>query len=150
MLLSAVSVLVVAQSSSEIPEGLMNNTVLVINVLYAVLIMHNMWEHMISCSLFCGHCAQNVSDENQFYVCLTLYILSKYQSNYIKELPVFSASVSISDFHSLNVFLFCDSQQDGMAFIIIYRQCKRTVFVYHRRAPLPVKPFYSFYPQMCP
>jgi len=27
MLLSAVSVLVVAQSSSEIPEGLMNNTV---------------------------------------------------------------------------------------------------------------------------
>ena len=29
MLLSAVSVLVVAQSSSEIPEGLMNNPVLV-------------------------------------------------------------------------------------------------------------------------
>ena len=28
MLLSAVSVLVVAQSSSEIPEGLMNNSVL--------------------------------------------------------------------------------------------------------------------------
>ena len=30
MLLSAVSVLVVAQSSSEIPEGLMNNPVLLI------------------------------------------------------------------------------------------------------------------------
>jgi len=43
MLLSAVSVLVVAQSSSEIPEGLMNNPVLYYNtiilwtnVLYAV------------------------------------------------------------------------------------------------------------------
>ena len=32
MLLSAVSVLVVAQSSSEIPEGLMNNPVLIINL----------------------------------------------------------------------------------------------------------------------
>ena len=32
MLLSAVSVLVVAQSSSEIPEGLMNNPVYVENV----------------------------------------------------------------------------------------------------------------------
>jgi len=31
MLLSAVSVLVVAQSSSEIPEGLMNNPVFEIN-----------------------------------------------------------------------------------------------------------------------
>ena len=33
MLLSAVSVLVVAQSSSEIPEGLMNNPVFVKNAL---------------------------------------------------------------------------------------------------------------------
>ena len=32
MLLSAVSVLVVAQSSSEIPEGLMNNPVLISTV----------------------------------------------------------------------------------------------------------------------
>ena len=32
MLLSAVSVLVVAQSSSEIPEGLMNNPVLLKNL----------------------------------------------------------------------------------------------------------------------
>ena len=32
MLLSAVSVLVVAQSSSEIPEGLMNNPVYILNV----------------------------------------------------------------------------------------------------------------------
>jgi len=32
MLLSAVSVLVVAQSSSEIPEGLMNNPVLAVSV----------------------------------------------------------------------------------------------------------------------
>ena len=31
MLLSAVSFLVVAQSSSEVPEGLMNNPVLIIN-----------------------------------------------------------------------------------------------------------------------
>ena len=31
MLLSAVSVLVVAQSSSEIPEGLMNNPVFIFN-----------------------------------------------------------------------------------------------------------------------
>ena len=34
MLLSAVSVLVVAQSSSEIPEGLMNNPVLVFETRY--------------------------------------------------------------------------------------------------------------------
>jgi len=34
MLLSAVSVLVVAQSSSEIPEGLMNNPVYILFVLY--------------------------------------------------------------------------------------------------------------------
>ena len=34
MLLSAVSVLVVAQSSSEIPEGLMNNIVLSFNFTY--------------------------------------------------------------------------------------------------------------------
>ena len=33
MLLSAVSVLVVAQSSSEVPEGLMNNPVLQLNIL---------------------------------------------------------------------------------------------------------------------
>ena len=32
MLLSAVSVLVVAQSSSEIPDGLMNNPVLFLNL----------------------------------------------------------------------------------------------------------------------
>ena len=32
MLLSAVSVLVVAQSSSEVPEGLMNNSVLYLHV----------------------------------------------------------------------------------------------------------------------
>ena len=32
MLLSAVSVLVVAQSSSEIPEGLMNNPVFVVSL----------------------------------------------------------------------------------------------------------------------
>ena len=36
MLLSAVSVLVVAQSSSEIPEGLMNNRVCDCTFLYAV------------------------------------------------------------------------------------------------------------------
>ena len=35
MPLSAVSVLVVAQSSSEIPEGLMNNSVYVYNSYYA-------------------------------------------------------------------------------------------------------------------
>jgi hypothetical protein len=34
MLLSAVSVLVVAQSSSEIPEGLMNNSVYIHNLFY--------------------------------------------------------------------------------------------------------------------
>ena len=36
MLLSAVSVLVVAQSSSEIPEGLMNNPVF----LYSLIFIH--------------------------------------------------------------------------------------------------------------
>ena len=36
MLLSAVSVLVVAQSSSEIPEGLTNNPVFRISVQYVV------------------------------------------------------------------------------------------------------------------
>ena len=44
MLLSAVSVLVVAQSSSEIPEGLMNNPVflvwLIINVIIIIIIIH--------------------------------------------------------------------------------------------------------------
>ena len=35
MLLSAVSVLVVAQSSSEIPEGLMNNPVCIYNTSFA-------------------------------------------------------------------------------------------------------------------
>ena len=35
MLLSAVSVLVVAQSNSEIPEGLMNNPVYKLSVAYA-------------------------------------------------------------------------------------------------------------------
>ena len=39
MLLSAVSVLVVAQSSSEIPEGLMNNPVLATNcILFSVFV----------------------------------------------------------------------------------------------------------------
>ena len=46
MLLSAVSVLVVVQSSSEIPEGLMNNPVLKI-LLYAVLNV---------CVCVCGVC----------------------------------------------------------------------------------------------
>ena len=45
MLLSAVSVLVVAQSSSEIPEGLMNDPVYayicIINVSYVVLSLNN-------------------------------------------------------------------------------------------------------------
>ena len=39
MLLSAVSVLVVAQSSSEIPEGLMNNPVLVV--------VGDLWAHQL-------------------------------------------------------------------------------------------------------
>jgi len=39
MLLSAVSVLVVAQSSSEIPEGLMNNPV------------YKVWTHCAQCTL---------------------------------------------------------------------------------------------------
>ena len=39
MLLSAVSVLVVAQSSSEIPEGLMNNPV------------YNLWRHSLGALL---------------------------------------------------------------------------------------------------
>ena len=39
MLFSAVSVLVVAQSSSEIPEGLMNNPVCVIPCIKEIMIM---------------------------------------------------------------------------------------------------------------
>jgi len=39
MLLSAVSVLVVAQSSSEVPEGLMNNPVL-LPLLYQIMQCH--------------------------------------------------------------------------------------------------------------
>ena len=42
MLLSAVSVLVVAQSSSEIPEGLMNNPVH--NVREHVVMSYNLWD----------------------------------------------------------------------------------------------------------
>ena len=41
MLLSAVSVLVVAQSSSEIPEGLMNNPVFIVSILIIYYIRHN-------------------------------------------------------------------------------------------------------------
>ena len=41
MLLSAVSVLVVAQSSSEIPEGLMNNPVLVCRISRLVELRHS-------------------------------------------------------------------------------------------------------------
>ena len=37
MLLSAVSVLVVAQSSSEIPEGLMNNPVYCVSIIKTIL-----------------------------------------------------------------------------------------------------------------
>ena len=40
MLLSAVSVLVVAQSSSEFPEGLMNNPVYVCVYIYIYIYMH--------------------------------------------------------------------------------------------------------------
>ena len=40
MLLSAVSVLVVAQSSSEVPEGLMNNPVYILYIFYDS-IQHN-------------------------------------------------------------------------------------------------------------
>ena len=40
MLLSAVSVLVVVQSSSENPEGLMNNSVYVTHVIYCMYILY--------------------------------------------------------------------------------------------------------------
>ena len=40
MLLSAVSVLVVAQSSSEIPEGLMNNPVQLGQSLHLKIVLH--------------------------------------------------------------------------------------------------------------
>jgi len=45
MLLSAVSVLIVAQSSSEIPEGLMNNPVYLSGVSWCTL---NKWTSNIS------------------------------------------------------------------------------------------------------
>ena len=43
MLHSAVSVLVVAQSSLEIPEGLMNNPVFYDNCLVSI-IVHSLWQ----------------------------------------------------------------------------------------------------------
>jgi hypothetical protein len=74
-----------------------------------VMIMYNIWEHMILCSRIRAHCEQNVSDKNQVDVSPTFYILNNWHNNYIKQLPVFfSASISNSDFHSLNVFLVCD------------------------------------------
>lgn len=76
-----------------------------------MMIMHIIWERMILCSRVCGHREQNVSDENQVDISPTLHILSKWHSNYIKQLPVFfSALVSNSDFNSSSVFLVCDSQ----------------------------------------
>ena len=56
MLLSAVSVLVVARSSSEIPEGLMNNPVHSIlicdcDVLSLFPLQCNMFQYMLFCSL---------------------------------------------------------------------------------------------------
>ena len=45
MLLSAVSVLVVAQSSSEIPEGLMNNPVYI--YIYIYIYIYMLWRGVI-------------------------------------------------------------------------------------------------------
>ena len=54
MLLSAVSILVVAQSSSEVPEGLMNNPVFVIRLktYFCVLTAHLSAVTWLVCSLF--------------------------------------------------------------------------------------------------
>jgi len=48
MLLSALSFLVVAQSSSEVPEGLMNNPVLIE--------FHNLWYDLQLISVVCRKC----------------------------------------------------------------------------------------------
>ena len=63
MLLSAVSVLVVAQSSSEIPEGLMNNPVLLIT-------LFNELQINIFCGLLIGrhskkNAASNIAATNE-------------------------------------------------------------------------------------
>ena len=52
MLLSAVSVLVVAQSSSEIPEGLMNNPVFLYRLAGNLLYPYLPYIHCVSCTVY--------------------------------------------------------------------------------------------------
>ena len=65
MLLSAVSVLVVAHSSSEIPEGLMNSPVY---FMHCVTLLHRTYAHIVgNFTLYIGQ-SRNVSQEIVRYI----------------------------------------------------------------------------------
>ena len=69
MLLSAVSVLVVAQSSSEVPEGLMNNPVYIYTIyIYYIYILY------IYCCMFCKLLFNFVNYAN-LLLCLCILII---------------------------------------------------------------------------